>query len=91
MEKLNTVHPVLVGIIMDAALKAVDTLFIKVDFIQLYMYIVKSTHDIYCCTLREKSKIVLILKAWLNSSQTVLENCSEGYSTSTMILNMCQH
>ena len=33
MEKLGKVHPVLEGIIMDAALKAVDTLFIKVNIL----------------------------------------------------------
>ena len=31
MEKLEKVHPVLEGIIMDAALKAVDALLIKVS------------------------------------------------------------
>ena len=42
MEKLDKVHPVLEGIIMDAALKAVDTLFIKVNFIKyLYVHVVK--------------------------------------------------
>jgi hypothetical protein len=37
MEKLDKVHPVLEGIIMDAALKAVDTLFIEVNSIVLLL------------------------------------------------------
>ena len=36
MEKLDKVHPVLEGIIMDAALEAVDRLFTKVTCKTLY-------------------------------------------------------
>jgi hypothetical protein len=36
MEKLEKVHPVLEGIIMDAALKAVDTLLTNVSLIIFY-------------------------------------------------------
>jgi hypothetical protein len=95
MERLDKVHPVLEGIIMDAALKAVDALFIKV-IIHSYtcMYSQEYTHDVYSYTLyfRAKTEVVLILKAWLSSSQNVLENCLERYSTSNILtLNMSQH
>lgn len=40
MEKLEKIHPVLEGIIMDAALKAVDELLSNVSLVNFYIIII---------------------------------------------------